>query len=1230
MAGTMEEVQQVEKVSFSLFSPEEVRRLGSFQITTAGLDLSEQSPELYQSLRSPLMGPVQMRMKCTRCHLSSPNCIGHFAYIEFPTRTNGEKVYVLHNELMPIIFKTVQCACQSCGTPLLNPRQVENAGFNRLRGAKRLDAIAKESEKQDACHAVIKTAEGDKLCGHPNPRYFLGRDKDRGNFIRYYVRGDGKKPALEDMAKLTPAKIRDIFRLLAIDPSALEMLGFAPGILPENMVLENLLVLPTSYRPPRVLNDKVSHNDLTHLYAEILRVCNAINKHNLSPDAEEKDVGLLFTYVSTLFNNSSGAYHYTNGNNRPHRTLTCLMKGKGRLIRGYTQGKRVNFCIRSVASPNPRLRLRQVGIPRSLAQIVTYPEWVDETNYERLQRYVDTGLAVMLTKAQGKMKDRPLQIVKLIGERASLRQLEMGDKVDRHMMGPRHEDGVFFEGDYVLVNRQPTLHKESMLGMEVVIVEEETIQLSVNACAPFGLDFDGDEMNVHVPQTREAQAETRGRMSFTQSIVSPQHNRPVVGLTQESMTNAYLLTKEGVIVSRANFQQILTSTFPDLDTAEITNRITSLFRRLERTRAEKFAADGTPYHQHLIDNAVRVRMADLYQSFGAATASTLDGSSSSSCTPPSSELRSYQNRARDVVAERYWQERFATRGGDELGFDLEERKEPEDYQSWLRTQFARVDQKSALALELAQKLGRDRIINERERREQMADLRRRYKDSEDADEKVAIVEELKELKAVSEADKPSDVERAAENYARVQYDKWLVSAAKITDADVQRTVESMVRREEEDRHYVTGRELFSILYPEDYFYSHKNGADPLEPVVRVEEGIHVEGQHNKGTLGATHGSIIGDLFKMYSPEHAEELISRAKWLTDNWASSNGMSLTLYSCQTLDPSFNEMMRDKIKAAKIDAFKLGPRSNNPLEEARRQEILSETFRNVKGMAGKCAMERMTKAQVALGPDGKPLLNAQGQPIMRPASNPDNPLVVMATSGSKGNKENISSIMTMVGQQEFQGQPIPLLPGGRSVPSFERNSREPGARGFVEHDYLTGMTPAEFFLHQYAAREGLFGTALKTAETGYMQRRILKAMEDAVVYPDNTVRNAQGVVIQYAYGEDGFSGDRLVMTKGRARFIDAKRLLSIIQSRRRRGLPPMYKPLSEPLTRELPRPGYLMPNFEEPRRTTVVAEEEEAEEDEEKKDEDEEGKEPDEELDEGGDGSDLSEGEMPEEED
>ena len=720
-------------------------------------------------------------------------------------------------------------------------------------------------------------------------------------------------------------------------------------------------------------------------------------------------------------------------------------------------------------------------------------------------------------------------------------------------------------------------------------------------------------------------------MSVTNSIVSPQHNRAIMGLTQESATNAYRMTNSSVIINRARFQQIVTATFNDLSTTEITQRIDSLLKRLERTRAEKLTVEGKPHHQHLIDNAVTVRLAELYQSRGVAVQPSVDGSAGS-CPPANSDLRRAQTRARDILEERYWRDQFAVQSNDQ---DLlEERKEERpagDQQQWLYARFARENGLSAEDLALLNgTAASERRTRLKALSEEMAEARKDHREAIDQgveeDELRVLRVRLTTLTDAYNNDKlPSDAA------LRRRYQEWFSANARIDEAQIPRVIEQIITSEEVDRHYVTGRELFSILYPEDYFYSNANNADPLEPVLRVEEGIKVEGQHNKSTVGATHGSMVGDLFKMYSRSHAEDFISRAKWLTDAWAASIGQSLTLYSCQTLDPSFADMLKDRIRSAKIEAFKLGPRSNNPLEEVRRQEVLREIFSNVKGAAGKCAMDVMSGMAPLLDAQGKPVLDANGKPRFLTATNPNNALLSMAVSGSKGNKENISSFMTMVGPQEFQGRPIPMLPGGRSIPSFERNSREPGARGFVESNYLDGMTPAEFFLHQYAAREGLFGTALKTAETGYMQRRILKAMEDATVYPDNTVRNALGVVIQYAYGEDGFSGDRLVMTRGRARFVDARRLLNIIQSRRRRGMAPLFKPPTTVPSRTLPRAGYVMPSFEGPRRTitaAVVEEENEEEEVEKKEDDDDKEDKPDEEEPEEEEmGSDISEGEAEE---
>lgn len=473
--------REIRQIDFSVYSPEEVRALGATQITEHKLDIGDRHNDNLQSLYARSMGPSQNRVPCPRCLLQSPDCTGHFGYIEFPQRmSDGTDVYILHEGMLDVILALLRSVCFACSAPLLSKNELSRRGLLRLKGMKRLKAIADESIKRDMC------TESDErgACGCSNP-LFVAREK--ANYIRYHGR-DEKGVKLENMPMLSSNEIRQKFTLISSEH--LLLLGFAPAIRPEYMVLKNLLVLPPIARPPRVLGDQLTHNDLTILYADIIRTCNALRA---SADKEEENVSILYTLVSTLFNNSKGKYKYSNG--RPHRTIKCALTGKGRLIRGYTQGKRVNFCIRSVASPNPNLRLSQVGIPQHLAEIVTYPEVVDVTNIKRLQRYMDEGKINQVTLAEGQYKGKVLNALLIRKEH----RLQLGDVVDRWLMGRRtetDEDGrsVDMMGDIVIVNRQPTLHKMSMMGFECVIVPELTIQMPVNSAAPLGLDFDGDEL----------------------------------------------------------------------------------------------------------------------------------------------------------------------------------------------------------------------------------------------------------------------------------------------------------------------------------------------------------------------------------------------------------------------------------------------------------------------------------------------------------------------------------------------------------------------------------------------------------------------------------------------------------------------------------------------------------------------------------------------------------------
>jgi len=132
--------------------------------------------------------------------------------------------------------------------------------------------------------------------------------------------------------------------------------------------------------------------------------------------------------------------------------------------------------------------------------------------------------------------------------------------------------------------------------------------------------------------------------------------------------------------------------------------------------------------------------------------------------------------------------------------------------------------------------------------------------------------------------------------------------------------------------------------------------------------------------------------------------------------------------------------------------------------------------------------------------------------------NSVKAMVTAGSKGSFINISQIIACVGQQNVEGKRIPYGFKKRTLPHFSKDDLGPESRGFVENSYLRGLTPQEFFFHAMGGREGLIDTACKTAETGYIQRRLVKAMETVMARYDGTVRTSGGQVVQFLYGEDG----------------------------------------------------------------------------------------------------------------
>jgi DNA-directed RNA polymerase II subunit RPB1 len=299
---------------------------------------------------------------------------------------------------------------------------------------------------------------------------------------------------------------------------------------PEWMILSALPVPPPPVRPSISVDGsgqgQRGEDDLTFKLGDIIRANQAVLRTEVdgTPDHIKVDLcDLLQYHIATYMDNEiAGLDKAQHKSGRPIKSIRARLKGKEGRLRQNLMGKRVDFSARTVITGDPNLSLDEVGVPRSIARTLTYPETVTPFNIEKLKRFVANGP----TEHPGAR-----YVIRDTGERIDLRHhkragemaLQYGWKVERHIQ----------DGDVILFNRQPSLHKESMMGHRVRVMPYSTFRLNLSVTTPYNADFDGDEMNLHVPQSEESRAELANLCMVPLNIVSPQRNGPLMGIVQD-------------------------------------------------------------------------------------------------------------------------------------------------------------------------------------------------------------------------------------------------------------------------------------------------------------------------------------------------------------------------------------------------------------------------------------------------------------------------------------------------------------------------------------------------------------------------------------------------------------------------------------------------------------------------------------------------------------------------
>lgn len=515
-------------VQFSIMSAEEIKTSSVVEISSKEAIVN--GALTVGGLFDAKMGVLKQGAYCPTDGHTYLNCPGYFGHI-----TLAKPVFYI--QFIKDVVKVCKCICLQCG---------------RLYREKTLypHVLAKRpDERWDYCvHAPNKScgSAGNGGCGAPRPHSIK---VDVFTIEAVYKIGTGKS-AEEYSVVLQPEMLYHLFRRISDDD--VDFMGLSSvWSRPENMICVVLPVAPPVMRPSVDQDSQQrSEDDITHIYMSILKN-NSMLQQKIRDGAKaeviEKHHMLLQHFVAMLANNqAAGVSPIAQSTGRQLQCIRDRLDTKGGRIRNNLMGKRVDFSARSVITGDPYLGITELGVPLRIAMTMTVPVVVNRRNHDFLLKLVQTGPDEY---PGAKTIDR------VGGDRITLRavdrmsiQLQFGDVVHRHLM----------DDDIVLFNRQPSLHKMSMQAHRVrVMPTGNTLRFNVAVTNPYNADFDGDEMNMHVPQSTPAAVELRCLPAVPNQIVSPAKNAPVIGIFQDNMLGAYLFTRPNLDFSVAEAMQLL-------------------------------------------------------------------------------------------------------------------------------------------------------------------------------------------------------------------------------------------------------------------------------------------------------------------------------------------------------------------------------------------------------------------------------------------------------------------------------------------------------------------------------------------------------------------------------------------------------------------------------------------------------------------------------------------------
>tara|TARA_B100000945_G_scaffold318400_1_gene323161 strand:+ start:450 stop:3548 length:3099 start_codon:yes stop_codon:yes gene_type:complete len=1001
--------KRIDSIKFSLMDPNEIRKMSAVEVKTADT-YKDDGHAFKQGLMDPKMGVIDPGIRCETCGNKHDECPSHFGHIAL-------ELPVIHIGFTPLIKTALKCTCNDCSQILLHsaadthPLDPEKSEQDYYRDRVN-DVMQKHGVGSTEFKKIIKEIE--KECSSAKRAICMHCGAEQGKILLDKPSTFKEKKADKGEHKLNARDIREW--LEKIPDEHLIFLGMdSNSSRPEWSIMKVLPVPPITVRPSITLDSgDRSEDDLTHKMVDVLRINQRLreNRDAGAPQLIVEDLWELLQYhVTTYFDNqTSGIPPARHRSGRPLKTLSQRLKGKEGRFRSNLSGKRVNFCARTVISPDPNLGINEVGVPVRTAKELTVPIRATSRNREQLRRmilrgpdvhpgvnyiirgdtfrvritdrtkYIWAGFRCLNPDCHGGSDEEPydgyrpdlntvlpapnflpgLELMKqmrrnefgdledvwsvdldttisnLRGEDENGRPLEEEDpraiihnrwvweknNPDEyfpehlevycpHCGSPAVEDehgnvyrtevedrlsnydrdgnprpGVIVErhlidGDVAIFNRQPSLHRMSMLVHEVRVMPGKTFRFNLADCTPYNADFDGDEMNLHVIQSEEARAEAKILMRVQEHIITPRYGGAVIGGIHDHISGAYLLTHGQRVIPKELAMEVLGSVGWDGDMPdEVTSK----------------------------DGVVGYKGADLL----------------SLIVPAGFKLN------------------YTSRSGDEV---------------------------------------------------------------------------------------------------------------KVTS-----------------------------------------------------KGL-VSGTIDKRGIGAEDGRLLDAVVQTHGTDKGAEFLNRMT------------KMTIAICTSLGFTTGIDDEDLPLAAIKEISEINVRASDEVDTE-----LAKFGKNGRGYEtrpGRTPIETLEENILQILDSAK----AESGNVAKSYLGEDNSAVIMATSGARGSMDNLAMMAGSIGQPKVRGKRLERGYQDRVLSHFPRGVKGAEEKGFVSSSFKQGLQPTEFFMLSVSGRESLVDTAVRTSKSGYMQRRLINAMDDLKVSEDEngSVRNTADRIIQFEYGEDGIDPAR-----------------------------------------------------------------------------------------------------------